>query len=286
MCIFVAVFAAIFAVSEYLRRRRLLGEATSSKVGNKSALQNIAFALGRVFEGIGELPFISSINARAENRLQKAGIDSKEIAAGFVALEIILILLGAAMALALFNNHPFVAATVGGASLCLFLELWLFFKIRTRRESIQRDLPFALDMLTLCVEAGLDLAQAITKVSVRLMRGPLAQELHKVDRSLRSGASRGEALLKMTGPTSDPALASLASLLIRADRMGSGVGPILRSASIRLRRTRFLQAERRGATAAQKALVPLIICIMPATFVIVFGPIAVRLITGGLEALL
>jgi pilus assembly protein TadC len=284
-CVGIAVFAAISAANEYLKRRRLLGEVEVSKHKSKFLLQDIAAALGRFASNASGLPFISAIESRTSKQLLSADLGGKDLACGFILVEIIAFLLGAYLVSVLFSEHRIIAAVVGGASACLVLELWLALKIRARRESIQRDLPFALDMMTLCVEAGLDLAQAMRRVGERLRDGPLANELRLVDSAFRTGASRSEALSRMTRPGGDPALSSLATLLIQADRMGSGVGPILRGSSARLARERFLRAERRGAYASQKALLPLVLCIMPATFVVVFGPIAVRLITGGVEAL-
>ncbi len=285
-CVGIAVFAAAFAANEYFRRMRVLGEDEFSKHENKSLLQDIGAKLGKFASCFSGLPLISTVEGKISKQLMSAGLGGKELAIGFILFEIIVFLLGVSLASVLFVDHRVIAAIIGGASACLILELWLLLKIRARRDSIGRDLPFALDMMTLCVEAGLDLAQAMTRVCDRLKKGPLSCELNEVTYALRTGSSRSQALSKMMRPGSDAALSSLACLLIQSDRLGSGVGPILRSTSARMRQARFMRAERRGAVAAQKALVPLILCIMPATFVVVFGPIAVRLIIGGVEALL
>jgi tight adherence protein C len=106
-----------------------------------------------------------------------------------------------------------------------------------------------------------------------------------LDAALRMGTPRREALATLGRRSRAPSLASLCALLVQADRLGAGIGPALRATSARLRAARFARAERRGAIAAQMALIPLIVCIMPATFIVVFGPLVVRVATGGVAAL-
>jgi tight adherence protein C len=155
-----------------------------------------------------------------------------------------------------------------------------------RREAIERELPLALDMLTLSVEAGLDFGQALSRVASHLSGGPLSQELRQLDSAMRMGVPRATALAQLGDASASPAVSALAALLSQAERHGSGIAPALRAASARAQAARLARAERKGAVAAQMALLPLIFCIMPATFIIVFGPIAVRVATGGLTSLL
>lgn len=151
---------------------------------------------------------------------------------------------------------------------------------------MERALPFALDMLTLSVEAGADLAQAVVKVAERLGDGPLRTELRSVALAMRSGMSRREALSGLKADGNPRSLVDLATLLVQADRVGSGIAGILRSFSRRLASERFARAERAGVYASQKLLAPLIFFIMPSTFLVVFGPIAVRLVYKGIDGLM
>jgi len=177
--------------------------------------------------------------------------------------------------------------SLAGAICISFLPLLQVMRLaRKRKELMERQMPFVLDMLTLSVEAGADLAQAIVKVVERLDEGPLTLELRTVVLAMRSGMSRGEALGGLKADGNPRSLIDLATLLIQAGKMGSGTAGILRSFSRRLSVERFARAERAGVYAAQKLLAPLIFCIMPSTFLVIFGPIAVRLLHKGIDGLM
>ena len=97
---------------------------------------------------------------------------------------------------------------------------------------------------------------------------------------IQLGASRQQALRNFSFRTDMPETRSFAALLIQADILGASVGPVLRAQSDLIRTQRFQRAERQGAYASQKILFPLILCIMPAVFVVIFGPIALNFIYG------
>jgi len=103
--------------------------------------------------------------------------------------------------------------------------------------------------------------------------------------ALKLGSSRAEALRRMGARVGVPFLRSLAATLVQADRLGASIGPVLRAHAERARDERLARAERAGMYAAQKALVPLVFCIMPVTFIVIFGPLVARFLTGGLNAL-
>ena len=94
------------------------------------------------------------------------------------------------------------------------------------------------------------------------------------------GASRQQALRSLSWRANMPEIRSFSALLIQADILGASVGPVLRAQSDLVRTRRFQEAERKGAYAAQKILFPLILCIMPAVFVVIFGPILLNFVYG------
>lgn len=152
---------------------------------------------------------------------------------------------------------------------------------RSRRRAIERCLPGVLDWLALSVEAGEGFAQALSRISAQMAPGPLREELGRLNAELQTGVVRRVALRSLSARAHVPALSSFCALLIQADVLGTSIGPVLRGVSQRLRSERFARAERQGIAAAQKALFPLVLCIMPATFLVVFGPLIVRLVTEG-----
>jgi tight adherence protein C len=161
-----------------------------------------------------------------------------------------------------------------------FPEIWIRGEVTRRQEEIRRALPYVMDLLTLSVEAGLDFVAGLHKVVEKAKAGPLVEELAFFLREIQIGASRQQALRNLAYRCNMAELSSFAALLIQADILGASIGPVLRAQSDLIRTQRYQRAERMGAQAAQKILFPLILCIMPAVFVVIFGPIVLNFIYG------
>jgi tight adherence protein C len=159
--------------------------------------------------------------------------------------------------------------------------LWLRDRIKARSTSIARALPYDLDLLTLSVEAGLDFAAALEKVVVKGRPGPLADELSITVKELRLGTRREEALRNLAARVAMPALTSFAHALVQADRMGTPLVKVLRVLATQLRVERTQRAEKLASEAPVKLLLPLIGCIFPTIFLMLFGPIAWEVYLGG-----
>lgn len=158
---------------------------------------------------------------------------------------------------------------------------WMRSQIKRRHLLIGRAMPFNLDLLTLSVEAGLDFGGAVQTVVQRGLPGPLTEELGIMMREIRLGKTREESLRNMANRCQFPPLSQFVSNLIQADRMGTGLGRILRIQSNSLRIARTQRAEKLAGEAPVKMLFPLIFCIFPTVFMILFGPIAYQFIQGG-----
>ncbi|HUB08996.1 MAG TPA: type II secretion system F family protein, partial [Myxococcales bacterium] len=139
------------------------------------------------------------------------------------------------------------------------------------------------DLLTLSVEAGLDFTAALAKVVERGRQGPLLQELALVLRQLKMGKTRAESLKMMVDRVNLMALSTFVSALIQADKMGTPLGKVLRIQSAQLRVERSQRAEKLAGEAPVKMLGPLIMCIMPTVFIVLFGPVvfAMKFGAGG-----
>jgi tight adherence protein C len=151
--------------------------------------------------------------------------------------------------------------------------LWLRDQVTKRHHSITRALPYNLDLLTLSVEAGLDFAQAVGKVVEKGRQGPMVEEFRLVLRNIKLGKTREEALRMMSDRVQLPSLTSFANSLIQADRMGTSLGKVLRIQATQLRIERTNRAEKLANEAPVKMLFPLIACIFPTVFMVLFGPI-------------
>lgn len=158
-------------------------------------------------------------------------------------------------------------------------DLWLHFITSTRKTRISRSLPDALDMLVVCVEAGLGLDAAIHRVAdeIRLTCPDLSDELRLYNLEMRAGTSREDALNNLSRRTDLDEVQSLASLLIQTDRFGTSLAQGLRVYADSFRTKRFMRAEERAAMLPTKMLIPLIFFIFPALFVVIALPAAIRI---------
>ncbi len=175
---------------------------------------------------------------------------------------------------------PFYVQIAAAAFGTLFPDAWLGGQVTDRQESIRRSLPYVLDLLTLSVEAGLDFVAGIHKVCEKAKSGPLVDEMSFFLGEMQVGATRQQALRNLAQRINMPEIRSFCAMLIQADMLGASIGPVLRAQSDLLRTQRFQRAERLGAYASQKILFPLILCIMPAVFIIIFGPIMLNFVYG------
>jgi tight adherence protein C len=154
-------------------------------------------------------------------------------------------------------------------------------RAKARRAAMTRALPHHLDLLTLSVEAGLDFGAALGKVVEKGREGPLSNELSITLKELRLGRIREDALRDLAARAAMPALTSFAHALAQADRMGTPLGKVLRVLSSQMRAERTQRAEKLAAEAPVKLLLPLIGCIFPTLFLMLFGPIAYQMFAGG-----
>src|SRR5690606_3844698 len=122
-----------------------------------------------------------------------------------------------------------IPALAGAAAGILIAWSWLDDRIRSRRRLMLKQLPFVLDLVTLCVEAGLNLTGALQQAAAKGPAGPLREELHRVLRDGRAGKSRADALRGLAERVGEPAIANLVSTVIQAENMGMSLGPMLRA---------------------------------------------------------
>lgn len=159
---------------------------------------------------------------------------------------------------------------------------WLVPKLETqnninrRRSQVSTDLPFVIDLLALSIEAGSDFMQALQKVVERLKGGALQEELQQVIRDITLGSSREDALNAMKERLDMPEIRSFVAVLNTAQQTGSPIGLVLRQQSEQMRQQRFTRAEKLGAEASQKVFLPLMLFILPAVFIVIFGPVIIQ----------
>jgi tight adherence protein C len=162
----------------------------------------------------------------------------------------------------------------------LFPEIWLRDQVAKRHFKITRELPYNLDLLTLSVEAGLDFQAAVDTVVKKGRQGPLTGEFSLMLKEMRMGKTRQEALRGISERVGLAPLSSFVAALIQADRMGTSLGKVLRIQSTQLRIERTQRAEKLANEAPVKMLFPLIACIFPTVFLVLFSPIIFQFVFG------
>ncbi len=241
---------------------------------------------------IVEKPFFARRRAGLEANLAAAGLDDditaqETIALGFLCPVFLGLPLCGAIALAgalLPGAIPGPVRTLAFIAIPVLMAaapgLWVRGAVKKRALSISKALPFVLDLLTLSVEAGLDFMAALQRACGMRKRDALNEELSRMTREIQLGATRRKALRNMADRTRHPDLKAVSAALIQADELGVSIGAILRIQSDQMRSRRFERAEKLANEAPVKMLGPLMLCIFPAVFLILLGPVMAKAAHG------
>lgn len=160
--------------------------------------------------------------------------------------------------------------------------IWLKDHLGKRKSELLKTLPFFLDIITLCVEAGLNLQGAIGQAVSKGPKGVMRDEFQRVLRDIRAGKARAESLRAMADRLNEPSITNFCTAVIQAESMGMSLGPILRAQADQRRSERFLRAEKLAMEAPVKMLFPLIAFIFPCTFIVIFFPIVMKFMHSGM----
>lgn len=155
--------------------------------------------------------------------------------------------------------------------------LYLSTMSNNHQNSIKKQLPDAMDLICVCIEAGLSFDSALMKVSEKL-HGAFIDELMIVYREIQMGVTRREALQHMCDSTSLDELKTFASALIQAEQLGIPINNVMHSQAAQLRLVRSQQAKERGNKASIKMLIPMLLFIFPVIFIILMGPSVLNII--------
>lgn len=156
-------------------------------------------------------------------------------------------------------------------------NMWLNSKARARQKAIANALPDTLDMMSICVDAGLGFEAALQKVAFQ-SEGELALEMRRVISEIRVGVSRADALRHLAERTQVQDVASFVAVLVQADRLGIAIRNVLNTQSVQMRILRRQRAEEEAGKAPIKMLIPLAMFIFPAMFIVILGPAVPRIL--------
>lgn len=271
--------------AELLKRIREAGEDTESSKSEgpiKKLIHAFLNSLGRHV-----VPVESADYSRMKIRFLKAGLHQANAPAFYWGIKTFLMtclpvffLAGRITVFRLFGASATLTVCVLLALLGFYLpDILLSVKIAKRREKIIEGLPDALDLLVVCVEAGMGLDSGFNRVAneISLSNKILSDELKLMNMELRAGKSRQDALRNLATRTDVEDLNSLVTLLVQTDRFGTSVSQALRVYSDSFRTKRYQKAEEIAAKLPVKLVFPCILFIFPSLFVVILGPAAIRI---------
>lgn len=286
--VFIATFLLIFAVLHYVALRRdpvrsrleQLAAEAGAEIGDGYDLK-----ASLIRKGVDI--FASNVQDVTNTRewLTRAGYLHSDAVYNFYLTTIILALI-AGLAGVLLGLHFHFATTkivllaVGGVAAGILLpRFYVARKISTRREAIRQAVPNMLDLLVVCVEAGLSFTAGIQKLSEAMRTGcpELAQELKIVTQEILIGKPKADALRTLANRTEVEELRSLAVTLIQADRLGTSIGTSLRVLADSMRFKRRQRAEEAANKVSVKLVFPLVLLIFPELLIVLVGPAMINI---------
>ena len=215
---------------------------------------------------------------RLQRRLTRAGYPNMRTAVYFSIAEVVLpLVLSVAVLLVLGLGNGWIPALLAAVVGYVTPSLWLGRETGKRQKQVRNGLPDALDLLTVCVEAGSGLDQALHKASEELATAHpvLAEELRTIIVEIRAGKPRMEAFHNFAQRTGVDDVRTLVSMLTQTDRFGTSVADALRVQADTSRTKRRQAAEERAGKVGVKLVFPLALCLFPALYVVCFGPVVV-----------
>ncbi|MCX7824062.1 MAG: type II secretion system F family protein [Verrucomicrobiae bacterium] len=220
--------------------------------------------------------------AKLDARLISAGYESLLNAEEFLSIALVIFIVAAPLSFGFkwaFEGWRFLGRWWPLLTIMVILYSlyypwsWLRHARERRHRSIQKALPYVLDLMTLSVEAGLDFMSALRKIIERRAIDPLGEELLRAFHEVQVGRTRRQALRDMGARVDQPDLSSVVSALAQADELGVSLGTILRIMADQMRVKRFQRAEKLAHEAPVKMLGPLLLLIFPAVMLFLLGPI-------------
>jgi len=285
----VAVIVGGFALISLAQRREVLARAGAFDDSGPPAI-----ALRPIKEKqqgrfrqwlLDSLPGSPTDDSQSSEKMVQAGYDSPTAPATFFLAQVACFVIIPVFTYIIAPRSSFFMFMVymGMAIFCAYIipAGFLDRMVRMRQERIRRSVPDALDLLVVCVEAGISLDAAILRVAreIRLAHSDLAHELAVVNRKTNAGIPRDAALRSLWQRTGVEEIRALVSSMIQSEKWGTSVATVLRVSAETLRRKRRQVAEKKAKQAPLKMTFPLVLFILPALFIVIMGPALVQVVT-------
>ncbi len=221
-----------------------------------------------------------------KQNLARAGIYSPTAVRAVTGAKVIFAVTGLVLGYlaGVYLDQLMMFIAVGGLAGYLTPVIWLKIRTSVNQRELTHGLADALDLMVVCIEAGLTVDSAMQRVGqeMALAHPEISREFGMAHMETRVGLSRTDALRNMGRRTGNSAIQSLASMLIQAERFGTSIADALRVHSESLRIARQMAAEEIAGKASVKISFPLVLCIFPATFIVLAGPTIIQLMQSEL----
>jgi tight adherence protein C len=290
--LFLAVFLAVVGVASMMggrgsvSRRLSGGTATLGAGGHTPRLRQDSrqgFWVNLVGEIEKRVPLVDEMKrSTMERRLIQAGFVGQGAVRTYYAIRLLLtiglplcVLLAAPLLPSDVSNEKIAITALGFAAAGLYLPaLWLSSRISRRQQAIAEGFPDALDMMVVCVEAGLGLDAAFNRVGAELTRAhpELAMQFALVSLELRAGKSRADALRNLSDRIGLDEVSSFVTLMIQSDALGTSIAQTLTVHADEMRTKRMLRAEEKAHKLPVKLTVPLVVFILPCMITVILLP--------------
>jgi len=286
----VAYFVVQFVLNrgeEGRLRNRLTGggrdfrRASASNTRLKDLVQNLGQKAAKPF-----MPNDASKQVVIKQSLARAGIYSPTAVRAVTGAKVIFAITGLVLGYlsGVYLDQLMMFIAVGGLAGYLAPVIWVKIRTSVNQRELTHGLADALDLMVVCIEAGLTIDSAMQRVGQEMViaHPEISREFGMAHMETRVGLSRSEALRNMGQRTGNAAIQSLASMLIQAERFGTSIADALRVHSESLRVARQMAAEEIAGKASVKISFPLVLCIFPATFIVLAGPTIIQLMQSEL----
>lgn len=280
-----ALAVAVYSLLVWRYRSEVIGRAAAGAVEGSTISIDLRDSrrggLGARLQSL--VPASWGDDEAARIKLVRAGYDGPTAPLTYVTTRVIvLVMLPLAVAPFAIGGNPTMAILLIGWALIAGWALPIWYvnrKVYLRQERIRRSVPDALDLLVVCIEAGVSLDAAILRVSRELsnVHPELSTELLVVNRKSNAGVPREQALRGLWDRTGVEEVRALVSTMIQSEKWGTSIGTVLQVYAETLRRKRRQAVEKKAATIPVKMLFPLILFILPALFAVVMGPAVIQI---------
>jgi tight adherence protein C len=286
------VFAAVLAlggawVVVLYAKRKIVEERLAGSPGGvlSSRPEDSSKRLSGVMDKMGSVLGSANASQQLREQLARAGFHNPDAGAKYLGAKTALLLAGATvlpvvlLATKLGLSKAVFAAFLAAGTLYFIPNMVVGLRIRGRSQKVREHLPEALDLLEICVSAGMGLDTAWNAVAdeIRDVCPILADEMALTNLEIHLGAPRAEAMRHMAFRTGGQDISSLVAILVQSERFGTSIATALQTFAASMRQTRSQRAEERAEKMAVKLLIPMVLFIFPAVMIVLVGPAGITL---------